>query len=175
MLNPELWIAASIDPTKVVGWIYTQVPMKSASHLSSWDTRQQFLKRIVFQLDVSLDTFHYRIWTNAVNSEGTMGVIREFRKSLRQCRFVHPDDIGACEQALDAQSDKHNISALDLRLIVGSSRYLWYRLYTVTPENPQDQIRTISGVLVALQSLLGGVRRNSDKLYHDHQRIQQPL
>ncbi|NLI19974.1 MAG: hypothetical protein GX418_00265 [Clostridiales bacterium] len=141
--------------------------MKSEFHVSLQDTPREFPKRIVFQLDMSLDTLHYRIWTAAGNGEGTTGTIREFRKALHQCRLVHPDDIGACDRALEAQAGMLNVSTLDIRLTIGSTNYSWYRLFTVMPENPQGGMRTVSGVLEALQGGRGGGRRNGERFQQD--------
>lgn len=141
--------------------------MKSDLLRSQQKNAKEFPERIVFQLDDLLDTLHYCVWTSSVSAEGATGTIHEFRKALRQCKIVHPDDLIACDQVMQTQADISKVSASNIRLFDGSANYIWYRLYTVTPENPQSQQRTISGVLEALQHVRGNVRRKGERLKQD--------
>lgn len=126
-----------------------------------------FPKRIVFQLNACLDTLHYCIWTNMLDAETPIGIIHEFRKALHQCRIVHPDDLGACDQFMEDQADISKVSTLDIRLNIGKMKYIWYRLCVVIPENPQDRMSTISGFLEPIQGIRSSARRKSDKPQQD--------
>ena len=141
--------------------------MKSGAAASLPIRSRELPHRIVFQLDVSLDTLHYSIWTNAIHEDRHDETIREFRKALHQCRIVHPDDVHAFEQFIQTKADISTISQANIRLFTGSAHYDWYRLYIVAPENLSAHGHTISGVLESLQAAQGDANRSRERLHQD--------
>ena len=131
------------------------------------DNIKEFPTRIVFQLNACLDTLHYCTWTTWLMEKPPSGIIREFRKALHQCRIVHPDDLSACDQFMDVQTDISKVSTLDIRLNIGKMKYIWYRLCIVIPENSQDRMRTISGLLEPIQGIRSNARRISENPQQD--------
>lgn len=138
--------------------------MKSESAAYQSQNVREVPKRIVFQLDVSLDTLHYCVWTDAINEDRNYETISEFKKALRQCKLCHPDDVHAFEQLIQTETSPSTAPKADIRLFNGTANYAWYRLYVVAPEQQQAQTRIISGVL---ESLRGSTRRKHERLNQD--------
>ena len=141
--------------------------MRSESAAFQPQNVREVPKRIVFQLDMSLDALHYCAWTNAINEDRNYGTIREFRKALHQCKIIHPDDVHAFEQFIQLEASPSTVPKVDIRLFTSAANYAWYRLYVVAPENQQAQTRTISGMLESLQSVQGSARRKHERLNQD--------
>ena len=141
--------------------------MKSESAAFQPQNVWEVPKRIVFQLDVSLDTLHYCVWTNAINEDCNYGTISEFKKALHQCKIIHPDDVHAFEQFIQTEVNLSTVPKADIRLFTSTAHYVWYRLFIVVPENQQAQTRTISGVLESLQSMQGSARHKHERLNQD--------
>ena len=138
--------------------------MKSESAILQPQNVREIPRRIVFQLDVSVDTLHYCVWTDAINEDRNYGTISEFKKALHQCKLCHPDDVHAFEQLIQTEVSPSTAPKADIRLFTDTANYVWYRLYVVAPENQQAQTRTISGVLESLQGLQGSARRKHERL-----------
>lgn len=141
--------------------------MKSESTPFQPRNIKEIPKRIIFQLDVSLDTLHYCVWTNAINEERNCGTISDFRKALHQCKIIHPDDVPAFEQVIQTKPDLTTVAKPNIRLFIGAANYAWYRILIVAPENQQTQMHTISGVLESLQGMQGSVRHKQERLTQD--------
>ena len=97
--------------------------MKSESATFQPQSIKKVPKRIVFQLDVSLDILHYCAWTDAINEERNCGTIRDFREALHRCKIIHPDDVDAYEQFIQSESSPSAVPKVELRLFTSSANY----------------------------------------------------
>lgn len=141
--------------------------MKSESATFQPQSIKKVPKRIVFQLDVSLDILHYCAWTDAINEERNCGTIRDFREALHHCKIIHPDDVDAYEQFIQSESSPLAVPKVELRLFTSSANYAWYRMYVVKPENQRTQTYTIFGVLELSQGMQGSVHSKYKRLNQD--------